>query len=106
MKCLIPRSWFPTALLLQLTLPVVVQAQLTFTTNSGAISIIYPSCLSGAAIIPDWTNGYPVTSIGASAFQECSRLTSVTIGTNVTSIGGGVLLLHQPNQRRDRQWRY
>jgi hypothetical protein len=30
-----------------------------------------------------------VTSIGAGAFEECSGLTSVTIGNGVTSIGAG-----------------
>lgn len=36
----------------------------------------------------DGTNGeHPVTSIGNHAFEDCSSLTSVTIGNGVTSIG-------------------
>ena len=41
--------------------------------------------------IPDTIAGLPVTSIGVGAF-EYSRLTSVTIGTNVTSIGTNAFL--------------
>ena len=46
---------------------------------------------SGSIVIPDLVkyNGqnYSVTSIGSSAFRECSGLTSVTIPNSVTSIG-------------------
>ena len=47
---------------------------------------------SDKVVIPstddDGTNGsHPVTSIGDSAFRDCSSLTSVTIGNSVTSIG-------------------
>ena len=46
---------------------------------------------SGEVIIPPSVtyNGkeYPVTSIGASAFSNCTGLTAVTIGESVTSIG-------------------
>ena len=42
---------------------------------------------SGAITIPSTLGGYPVTSIGYSAFRECSRLTSVTIPNRVTNIG-------------------
>jgi len=48
---------------------------------------------TGVVVIPaSVTTGcgtYTVTSIGQSAFQSCSALTSVTIGNSVTSIGTG-----------------
>ena len=44
---------------------------------------------SGALEIPSAYNGYPVTAIGAYAFQDCDGLTSVTIPDSVTSIGRG-----------------
>src|ERR1035437_10256556 len=74
-------------LLLLLMLPAVVQAQFTFTTNNGAISITGYTGSGGAVVNPDTTNGYPVTSIGNYAFNWYDFLTSITIGTNVTSIG-------------------
>ena len=38
-------------------------------------------------VIPAEIEGYPVTSIGGSAFFKCSELTSITIPEGVTSIG-------------------
>ncbi len=53
----------------------------------------YSNEYSGSVVIPASVtyNGttYSVTSIGNSAFYECSSLTSVTIGNSVTSIGDG-----------------
>ncbi len=98
-------------LLCMAMLPGMVQAQFTFITNNGAITITkYTGSGSSTVVVPSTTNGYPVTSIGNSAFSNsigvtsitipnsvtnmgnevfefCYSLTSVTIGTNVTSIG-------------------
>ena len=38
-------------------------------------------------VIPSEIDGVPVTSIGDEAFQECTRLTSITIPDSVISIG-------------------
>ena len=43
-------------------LPVVVRAQLTFTTNNGAITITGCAGTPTVLNIPGVTNGYPVTS--------------------------------------------
>jgi BspA type Leucine rich repeat region (6 copies) len=75
------------SLLLLLALPIVAQAQFTFTTNSGAITITGYTGPGGAVIIPATTNGYPVIAIGAEAFFDCTNLTSVTIPNSVTNIG-------------------
>ena len=79
----------PLLLLLLLALPAAVQAQFTYTTKNGAITITGYDCSSGggAVTIPSTINGLPVTSIGDNAFNSCTSLTSVTIGNNVTSIG-------------------
>lgn len=48
--------------------------------------------ISGAKVIPNQVtykgNTYSVTSIGSSAFSDCSSLTSIEIPSNVTRIGG------------------
>ena len=52
----------------------------------------YSNEYSGNVVIPESVtyNGatYPVTTIGGSAFRDCTGLTSVTIPNSVTSIGG------------------
>jgi len=74
-------------LLCAVMLPTVAQAQFQFTTNNdGSLNIYQYTGSGGAVFIPDTTNSLPVTSIGNSAFFGKS-VTSVTIGTNVTSIG-------------------
>ncbi|MGB7749075.1 MAG: leucine-rich repeat protein [Verrucomicrobiia bacterium] len=72
-----------------LAVPAAVQAQFNFTTNTdGSLNIANYTGSGGVVIIPDTTNGLPVTSIGEDAF-EYRILTGVTIGTNVISIGDG-----------------
>jgi hypothetical protein len=74
-------------LLLFLSPPVMAQAQYTFTTNSdGSLNIAQYTGPGGAVVIPDTTNGLPITSIGDGAFFEKTDLTSVTVGTNVAII--------------------
>jgi hypothetical protein len=73
-------------LLLLLTLPAVVEAQFTYTINNGTVTITGYTGPGGAVVIPSTINGLPVTTIGNFAFYGAS-LTSVTFGTNVTSIG-------------------
>ena len=64
-----------------------MQAQFTYTTNHGAITITRYTGSGGAVVIPSSTNGYPVTGIGDSAFGGYTSLTSITIPDSVTSIG-------------------
>ena len=58
-----------------LALPVVVQAQFTYTTNNNTITITGYTGPGGAVTIPSTINGLPVTSIGLGAFAGCSSLT-------------------------------
>jgi len=45
------------------------------------------TCADTAIVIPETYEGKPVTSIGNSAFEDCTSLTSVVIPEGVTSIG-------------------
>src|ERR1035438_7149701 len=72
-----------------LTLPAAVRAQLIFTTNNGAITILGCGNAAGALVIPSSTNGHPVTSIASGALQNLPGLTSVVIPDSVTNLGSG-----------------
>ena len=60
-------------------------------TYRGSSYNAYSNEYSGNVVIPSTVTysgkEYSVTSIGSSAFRECSGLTSVTIPNSVTSIG-------------------
>jgi hypothetical protein len=64
-----------------------VQAQFSFATNGGAITITGYSGPGGAVTIPADTNGLLVTSIGDAAFFQVSNLTSLTLPGSITNIG-------------------
>jgi hypothetical protein len=83
------RTWFKVVLLLLLTLPAVVEAQFTFTTNKGTITITGYTGPGGTVIIPEAMNGLPVTTIGPEAFYQCWQMISVTIPDSVTNISDG-----------------
>jgi BspA type Leucine rich repeat region (6 copies) len=68
-------------------LPLTLQAQFTYTTNSGAITITGYTGLGGTVTIPNTINGYPVSSVGDNAFQYNNVLTNLIVGTNVLSLG-------------------
>jgi len=70
-----------------LAAPLLVQAQFTFTTNNGAITIISYDDTNAVVEIPAMTNGYPVTSISGYAFNGRSSMTSVSIPFGITNIG-------------------
>ena len=63
----------------------VTGGNLYFDTSTGAITYCDNSVTE--ATIPSEINGVAVTSIGGSAFWDCTNLTSVTIPSSVTSIG-------------------
>jgi len=62
------------------------QAQFTYATNNGTITITGYLDINGVVVIPYTITGPPVTAIGDQAFAN-SNLTSVTIPNSVTSIG-------------------
>jgi hypothetical protein len=94
MKMIIMKTNFFRTFLLAaalLALPAAVQAQFTYTTNNGTITITGHTGNGGAVIIPAAINGLPVTSIGNNVFANTS-VTRVTISDSVTNIGVYVFL--------------
>ena len=105
------RELVQTCLWCAVLLPGVVQAQFNYVTNNGAITITGYTGSGGAVAIPDTIDGWPVVSIGNSAFAHSTSLTGVTIPDSVTnianqafyactgltsfSIGGGVFYIGQ-----------
>jgi hypothetical protein len=73
---------------LLLWLPLATNAQFSFVTNvDNTIRITAYIGTGGSVIVPDVTNGYPVTSIGNAAFNQRFSVTEVTIPNSVTNIG-------------------
>ncbi len=84
------KLWLPLVILacLAVRLPAAQFGHFTYDDNGTYITITdYPTYATGAVEIPATIIGKPVTSIGDSAFRDCSGLTSVTIPEGVTSIG-------------------
>lgn len=73
--------------LLLLSVPTVVRAQFSYTTNNETLTIVDYTGPGGDVIIPGTVDGLPVTDIGFGAFQSKTNLTSITIPNSVTNIG-------------------
>ena len=54
--------------------------------GGSSTSTAVPTSTTGAITIPESLGGYPVKSVGDSAFSQCYSLTSVTIPNGVTNI--------------------
>ena len=67
----------------------VAQAQFTYTTNNGTVTITKYTGSGSIVNIPSTINGLPVTSIGDFAFWGCTSLNGITIPNSVMSIGEG-----------------
>lgn len=72
-------------------LPRAGQAQFTYVTNSGAITITGYTGPGGEVVIPGTIGGLPVTTIGDSAFYHDYRITSVFVPEGVLSLENHVL---------------
>ncbi|HEY5913538.1 MAG TPA: leucine-rich repeat domain-containing protein [Verrucomicrobiae bacterium] len=72
--------------LLCAAVPATIQAQFTYTTNNGTISITAWQG-PGEAAIPGTINGLPVTAVADFAFSHAKGLTNVIFPTSVTNIG-------------------
>lgn len=57
---------------------------LTYIIENDKVNITgYTESLPGNVVIPDTIEGYPVTTIGNSAFKDCTKLSKITFGKNV-----------------------
>jgi hypothetical protein len=72
--------------LLLLASSAVLQAQLTFITNNGSITITGCIRPAGSVVIPSATNGWPVAYIGTNAFLGYTELTNISISYGVIGI--------------------
>ena len=73
-------------LLLVWLLPTALQAQYSYTTNNGGITITKYYGFGGEVVIPGMIDGLPVTSVGSMAFQN-TGLTTLVIPNTMTNIG-------------------
>jgi hypothetical protein len=76
-------------LLLLVTMPMAVDAQYTYSTNNGTITITKYTGPGGTVVIPATIAGLRVTTIGSQAFGYSASLTNVMMPNSLTNIGVG-----------------
>lgn len=69
-------------------LPLAARGQVNYAVSGNTASVISSPNVVGSIVITNTYEGYPVTSIAAFAFDNCPKLTNVTIPNSVTTIGG------------------
>ncbi|MBR3933930.1 MAG: leucine-rich repeat protein [Clostridia bacterium] len=71
-----------------LSVPVFAETygDLTYEIKNNQVIIINCKSIATKVDIPDYIDGFPVTTIGERAFENCDRITSLIIGNNVTTI--------------------
>jgi hypothetical protein len=74
-------------LFLAASLPAIGRAQFNYTTQNGRVTITGYTGSGGAVVIPATINSLPVVSIGDSAFDFATNVTSVTMPSSVTNVG-------------------
>lgn len=74
-------------MLLSLLMPALAQAQFTYTTTNGTVTITRYTGVDSTVSIPETLHGLPVTGIAESAFYFCVNMTNVAIPKSVTAIG-------------------
>lgn len=73
---------------LRFTVAAETYENLTYSVSNGEATITdCDASVTGSLTIPATIADYPVTTIGLSAFADCTGLTDITIGENVTTIG-------------------
>jgi hypothetical protein len=80
-------TWRPAVFACLMLLAACAQAQFTYVTNNGTITITGFAGFSNSASIPSTINGRLVTAIGSDAFNKHTMLKDVTIPYSVTNIG-------------------
>jgi len=68
------------------------EAQFTYITNNGTITITGYTGSDGTVTIPDTLGGLPVTGIESNAFPVNTSVTNVLVGSGVTNIDGGAFI--------------
>ena len=66
--------------------PEGLEFTVKFWSGGGEITLTNYEGAAGTLVIPSTIGGYPVTEIGASAFENCSSLVSVTLADSVKNI--------------------